>query len=100
MELENSKIENKGRKLEKKTKETEEERRKKEENKLEFLRKYYPNSILAHPSESKNRLRREELSFSPHPKRKTGGGEHIGKHKLSSPSKKLKFTEKLSFWKY
>ena len=107
VELESTKLETKIRKLE-------EDRRKKEENKLEFLRKFYPNisttpggseklksgkktlNFLTHPSE---RYRQDEFSFSPHAKRKTGGGGHIGAHTLASPSKKLKFTKQLSFWR-
>ena len=50
---------------------------------------------MTHPNE---RYKLEEFSFSPHAKRKNGGGGHIGAHTLSSPSKKLKFSEKLSFW--
>ena len=107
MELESTKLETRRRKLE-------EDRRKKEENKLEFLRKFYPNisttpggsenlksgmktlNFLTHPSE---RYRQDEFSFSPRAKRKTGGGGHIGAHTLASPSKKLKFTKQLSFWR-
>ena len=102
MELENEKEESKRRKLE-------EDRRRKEANKLEFLRKFYPNisttpggserlrsgksklNILGHPTEW-NKF--EELSLSPHTKRKVGGGELIGN--IYSPAKKLKFTEELS----
>ena len=101
-------------KLEIKRSKLEDDRRKKEENKLEFLRKFYPNisttpggseklksgkktlNFLTHPSE---RYRLDEFSFSPQAKRKTGGGGHIGAHTLASPSKKLKFTNQLSFWR-
>jgi hypothetical protein len=39
-----------------------------------------------------------EYHFSPHPKRKVGGGEHIGAHEVFSPAKRLKFSKELSFW--
>ena len=104
LELENEKEESKRRKLE-------EDRRRKEANKLEFLRKFYPNisttpggserlrsgksklNILGHPTEWN---KSEELSLSPPTKRKMGGGELIGN--IYSPAKKLtlKFTEELS----
>jgi hypothetical protein len=99
LELENEKDESKRRKLE-------EDRRRKEANKLEFLRKFYPNisttpggserlrsgksnlNILGHPTDC-NKF--AELSLSPHTKRNVGGGELIGN--IYSPAKKLKFTE-------
>ena len=102
LELENEKVESKRRKLE-------EDRRRKEANKLEFLRKFYPNisttpggserlrsgksnlNILGHPTDC-NKF--AELSLSPHTKRNVGGGELIGN--IYSPAKKLKFTEDLS----
>jgi hypothetical protein len=40
----------------------------------------------------------EEYSFSPHPKRKVGGGEHIGAHKVFSPANRLNNFSKFSFW--
>ena len=91
----------------------EDNRRRKEENKLEFLRKFYPNisttpggserlrsgnknlTDLEHPTES-NKI--AEFSFSPHSKRKVGGGEHIDTHRLYSPAKRLKLIKQLSFW--
>jgi hypothetical protein len=106
VELEIEKLDNKRRELE-------ENRRRKEENKLEFLRKFYPNisttpggserlrsgkknlTDLEHPTKS-NKM--EEFSFSPHSKRTVGGGELIGAHELYSPAKRLKLTKQLSFW--
>ena len=90
VELENDKLEIKRRKLE-------DSRRKKEENKMAFLRKFYPNisatpggserlrtgdrnlTVLEHPTESKKIA---EFSFSPHPKRKVGVG--VGEGNLST----------------
>jgi hypothetical protein len=81
----------------------------KEANKLEFLRKFYPNfsttpggserlrfgksnlNILEHPTECNKFV---ELSLSPHTEQKVGGGGLIGN--IYSPAKKLKFTEDLS----
>ena len=80
---------------------------------MEFLRKLYQNisttpggserlrsgkknlTDLEHPTES-NKI--AEFSFSPHSKRKVGGGELIGAHELYSPAKRLKLTKQLSFW--
>ena len=113
VELEQSKLESRTRKLEGKVKKTEEERKRNKENKITFLRKFYPNisktpggserlrpgenssSILKNPDNNKHRSR--ELPLSPFTKRKAEGGEHFGR--FSSPTKKLKFSEKVRFWK-
>ena len=90
VELEQSKLESRTRKLEGKVKKTEEERKRSKENKITFLRKFYPNisktpggserlrpgenssSILKHPNNNTHGNR--ELSFSPLTKRKAEGG--------------------------
>ena len=113
VELEQFKLESRTRKLERKVKKTEEERKRNKDNKITFLRKFYPNisktpggserlrpgenssSILKHPRNNTHRNR--ELSFSPFTKRKAEGGGHFGR--FSSPTKKLKCSEKVRFWK-
>jgi hypothetical protein len=113
VELEQSKLESRTRKLEGKVKKTEEERKRNKENKITFLRKFYP--IISKTPGGSERLRAgknsssilktlvtthtetENYPFHPSLNEKLRGGEHFGI--FSSPTKKLKFSEKVRFWK-
>ena len=53
--------------------------------------------LSRHPSDNaSSKKRNDELSFSPHAKRKGGWGDNLDD--FSSPSKRLKFRNNLNFW--
>ena len=116
IEMEQSKQEALGRKQEGRKRKEVEERRKKEDEKLNFVRKYFPGCSQTPGGSSKLRdettlglnMRQPgigmeggtsgtELNFSPNTKRKAGVGDIFGNY--FSPSKKLKFQKIKEFWK-
>ena len=87
----------------------------KEQSKLNFLRKFYPDcstspggktlklthtnnksELLEHPSDIVRENRLEELSFSPHAKRKAREGGILAE--LYSPSKRTKIRNAINFF--